>query len=274
VTPTILDMLGLETSGPFDGASLTPLMRGEEFAKDLFETRNLAFGRPLYGTERWGVVSGERKWTTHEGREALYDLEMDGLEQNNLLRHDQTLAGPELREAMGRALGREAPVSYRLVNTPYRLGTPNHDLVVTVHVPGGVAQHWVGDDPLNQSSASTRMIDEEHLEVRWHKGFRQTREVYFVPVLPIADTTHQLHFDIVDGDAHKTMFVPKSLPAQPGKVRTPFIRATLPQRVVALTWGLAPAPNADTQALEGRDDEMNELLEAMGYVDRDETPEP
>ena len=274
ITPTVLDMLGLEPHGKLDGASLVPLAEGDEDAQAWFETRDLAFGRPLYGTERWGVLSGEQKWTTHEGREALYDLGVDAGEADNLLRHDQNLAGPDLREAMGRALGREAPVSYRLVNTPYRKGIPNHDLVVTVKVPGGVAQHWVGDDPLNQSSAATRMIDEETLEVRWHSGFRQTREVYFVPNKTLAETTHQLHFEVVDGDARKTMFVPKALAAEPGKIRTPFIRAAMPERVVALTWGLAPAPNSETQALEGRDDEMNELLEAMGYVDRDDPITP
>lgn len=274
ITPTVLDMLGLEATTQLDGASLLPLASGDEDATAMFETRDLAFGRPLYGTERWGVLSGEQKWTTHEGREALYDLGVDPQESDNLLRQDQTRAGPELREAMGRALGREAPVSYRLVNTPYRKGTPQHDLVVTVQVPGGVARHWVGDDPLNQSSAATRMLNEETLEVRWHEGFRQTREVYFVPNKPIAETTHLLHFEVVDGDARKTMFVPKALPAEPGKIRTPFIRATLPERVVALTWGLAPAPNDETQALQGRDDEMNELLEAMGYVDRDEPITP
>ena len=79
---------------------------------------------------------------------------------------------------------------------------------------------------------------------------------------------------MVDGDARKTMFVPKALAAEPGKIRTPFIRAAMPERVVALTWGLAPAPNSETQALEGRDDEMNELLEAMGYVDRDDPITP
>lgn len=271
ITPTVLDVLNVP-HGPMDGVSLLPAMRGDADALALLETRDLAFGRPLYGTERWGVLSGEQKWSTHEGREALYDLGVDAGEQNNLLRKNQNLAGPELREAMGRALGRDAPVSYRLVNTVYRKGVPKNDLVATVHVPGGVRHHWVGEDPLNRSSAATKMLDDETLEIRWHAGFRGTREVYFVPEAAVDATTHALHFAIADDGMTKEMYVPKALSSSPGKVRTPIVRARLPNRTLGLTWGLAPVPAEQAAPIQGRDDEMNALLEAMGYVAHDEEP--
>jgi hypothetical protein len=271
IAPTLLDLLDID-HGPMDGVSLLPAMRGDTDALALLETRDLAFGRPLYGTERWGVLSGEQKWSTHEGREALYDLGVDEGEGDNLLRRDQNLAGPELREAMGRALGREAPVSYRLVNTLYRKGLPEEDLIVKVKVPGGVRHHWVGEDPLNRSSAEATMLDAETLEVRWHAGFRGTREVYFVPNGAIAETTHALHFEVTDDGVSKEMYVPKALSASPGRIRTPIVRARLPQRTLGLTWGLAPVPAEQAAPIQGRDDEMNALLEAMGYVAHDEEP--
>jgi len=273
IAPTLLDLLDID-HGPMDGVSLLPAMRGDSDALALLETRDLAFGRPLYGTERWGVLSGEQKWSTHEGREALYDLGVDGGEGDNLLRRDQNLAGPELREAMGRALGREAPVSYRLVNTQYRKGVPKEDLIVKVKVPGGVRHHWVGEDPLNRSSAEATMLDAETLEVRWHAGFRGTREVYFVPNQTVAETTHALHFEVSDDGMSKEMYVPKALAASPGRIRTPIVRARMPQRTLGLTWGLAPVPAEQAAPIQGRDDEMNALLEAMGYVAHDEEPAP
>ncbi len=266
ITPTVLDLLGVE-GGPIDGTSLVGAMSGDSAALQALGARDLAFGRPLYGHERWGVLTAEgRKWTTTGGREALYDLHTDPDERKNIVAKDQRKA-PGFRERMEGALGRPAPVSYRLENTPYRGGSPKTDLVITMTVPGGVAAAWVGDEPLDRSSAEIEHIDDETVRIVWPKARGYTREVYVTPNLPVAEVTHKLTFVVEDEGVRKEAFVPESVSPVPGKYRVPLFKVGLPHRMVKFTWGLAPQRTADTQELSGRDSETNAMLEAMGYVD-------
>ncbi|MEO0602152.1 MAG: sulfatase, partial [Myxococcota bacterium] len=89
VTPTILDLLEQPIPANVDGRSLVPVLRGETTAEPPLQARDQGFGRPLYGMERWGVLHDNHKWTTTEGREALYDLTADPGEQTNLLREPE-----------------------------------------------------------------------------------------------------------------------------------------------------------------------------------------
>src|SRR6185295_12607764 len=50
--------------------------------------------------------------------------------------------------------------------------------------------------------------------------------------------------------------------------RTPALaKLSLDQRQLAWQFGIAPIPNDQTRKLSGRDDETDEMLEAIGYVD-------
>ena len=65
--------MGSDAAQPLEGRSLVPLANGDAETQAAFEARHHAFGRPLYGLERWGVIAGDKKWSTHEGKELLFD---------------------------------------------------------------------------------------------------------------------------------------------------------------------------------------------------------
>jgi arylsulfatase A-like enzyme len=273
IVPTVLDLLKLPApAAPLDGLSLVPAARGDSPARLALSGRDLAFGRPLYGTERWGVLHGTDKWTTNEGREALYHLDEDPGEADNVLRNDQAAAGAQFRDYLARGLGRPVPVSYRLAATAWTAkGTPPHDLVVTLRAPGGFQAAWVGDDPLDNSSATAKILEDGSAEVRWLAGHKFGREVYVLPNGPVGEVTHAMTITVQEGSIEKTFQIPASQPAQPGSTRLPLARAKTEHRGVGITWGLAPQRTREMAELMGRDAELNTMLESMGYTDpRDE----
>jgi arylsulfatase A-like enzyme len=296
IAPTILDLLGVapDTNQHFDGTSLLPLIRGEPTAVSAMADRPLAFGRPLYGSERWGVLSHDKKWTTHDGREQLYDLVADPGEQQNLMRKQEPEMGAPYRNAMGAALGRDVAVGYRLVPSPHRGGNPVPGLWAMCTVPGGFGEAWSGDDPLENSAATVRPIEDRAkvlellaayhvsghevpenmgraVEICWHSGLAGSREVYLMPAQPLADVGAALVCSGYLGDADsgsvQILRPDPSRPAALDKNRLPLDKKTWPQRSLSLNYGIAPVPSDQTQSLRGRDGEINEMLERMGYVD-------
>ena len=89
-----------------DGRSLVPAAQGDATALALLEGRAQAFGRPLYGDERWGSLSIDLKWTCSAGKEAVYVLAAEPGETNDL-RASADLT--PLRAAMGQAIDRSSP---------------------------------------------------------------------------------------------------------------------------------------------------------------------
>ena len=114
---------------------------GDDDARTSFEARPQAFGRPLYGHERWGVLSNTMKYSTVAGREDLYDLSVDPKEQNDLREKRQAdIAG--LREKLSETVGREVREAFRFASRGARVA-PTCDLVADVTLPGGTETAWV-----------------------------------------------------------------------------------------------------------------------------------
>lgn len=270
VTPTVLDLLGLPATD-FDGQSLLALARGDEAAVAAFTARDHAFGRPLYGTERWGLLRGNEKWTTNEGREALYDLGADAAERKNLLKADPDDKGARFRGALAEALQRDVDMGYRLAPTTARGGAAE-DAVVRLTVPGGWKHAWVGTDALENSSAEVH-VDGDQVTATWHAGYSGVVEVFLVPNLPLAQATPQLQGEATQGDQTFPLAPDPKFGATPGAVRVPLTRAQFRNRSIVLTWATAPAPDPDAGAIKARDPEMNATLGAIGYHDED-IPEP
>jgi arylsulfatase A-like enzyme len=267
VTPTVLDLLGLPASD-FDGTSLRGLGAGDADAAVAFAARDQAFGRPLYGTERWGVLHGAEKWSINEGREALYDLADDPQERKNLVKADPADSAAPFRDRLAEVLGRDVDLGWRLVPTPPRGGAPQ-DAVVTLTVPGGWKAAWVGADSLELSSAEVR-IDGDDAIATWRAGYGGSVEVFFVPKIPLAEATPQLQGVAVQGDQTFELRPDPKFGATPGAVRIPLARAQFRNRTIALTWGVAPAPDASAGVIKARDPEMNATLAALGYAEPDE----
>jgi hypothetical protein len=97
--------------------------------------------------------------------------------------------------------------------------------------------------------------------------------VYVVPERPLAQVGAQLVCSGYLGDADSGS--PQTLRPDPERDaalsgnRLPLGKVTWAQRALALNYGIAPVPTDQTQSLRGRDGEINEMLEAMGYVEKE-----
>ncbi|MFT4621695.1 MAG: arylsulfatase A-like enzyme [Myxococcota bacterium] len=263
IAPTVLELAGLDSHG-LDGTSLVAAAQGDPDARQALRQRDLAFGRTLYGMERWGVLAGDRKWTSAEGRETLYDLGADPGETRNLVRKADTTG---YFGVLADALGRDVAVAYRLVNL--ESGKPSRDVTRAVlHIPGGIETAFVGEDPLENSSALVAVDDDaETVTVTWPAGQATSREVYIVPSAAPEEVTHLLELTVDNTRLTRELTVPEGREPGLGDNRRPLAVARLGERSVQLTFAITPLPDDDAQILRGTDDELGQALEAMGYVE-------
>jgi hypothetical protein len=163
-------------------------------------------------------------------------------------------------------------VSYRLAPTANRNGPAKTDLIARVLVPGGIEDAWVGDDPLKQGKATVSFEGEVAI-AKWHKGYRGVREVYIAPIGRLSEVTHALEIVASEAGVEHTMKANPKRAAVPDRASGALARANFPHRSLTLTFGIAPIPDDQTQELKGVDDELQDALEAMGYVEAEETKE-
>ncbi len=258
VAPTFYEALGISTEGT-TGRSLIGAMRGEAAELSALADRDLAFGRPLYGRERWGVLSGDTKWTTHLGEEQVFDVAADPGE----VRASKTPNLPELRVAFGDAMDVETHLAWRLDGG--RLSSsPKQDLVLTITHPDGLAGAFLGNDPLLKSKMTAEFDAERRsVTVTFHKGWVGSREVYLVPQGDPADF-HGLVIEAVSGRQTVTLTPSAELNAEPDGQRHTLLRGRAGGRSLTLTYGIAPTPVGE--AVEGFDPEVAAALRALGYT--------
>ncbi len=292
VAPTVLDLAGVAVPPEMEGRSLGPLLRREQGADASFQARDQAFGRPLYGLERWGVLHDHEKWTTTEGREQLFDLDVDASEKRNLLKSDPDTDTTPYRNALGDALGRKVMTGFRLVPSAHR----GDDKVVPgtwalCTVPGGFSAAWKADDPLENSDATVQTIADaatlrseldrfgfpDHpveegdggIEVCWRPGWSGGREVYLGPARPVSEVGAQIRCSVFNGDGDGGQRGELAVPAERevfGEDRTPLSKLNLDRRKLTLEYGIAPIPDERAIAVGATDAESTDLLRAMGYL--------
>ena len=198
----------------------------------------------------------EQKWSTTEGREALYDLSQDPGEQNNLLVEDSEDRGAAYRGHLSDALGKEVAVGYRLTTARARADdvAPTWALCT---VPGGFKASWLGGDPLKNGAATVKLHPDsktaaellklyqiyghevpadvgQTVEICWQAGQKGSREVYVVPNRPLAEVGHDMRCSAYQGDEtggkRATLAVnPHRYPA-PDAIRTPLDKANFEGR--------------------------------------------
>ncbi len=296
ITPTVLDLVGIEPEQPLEGLSLVPLANGDAAAGAKFAARHHAFGRPLYGMERWGVIADGKKWSTHEGRELLFDLGADPTETKNLLKKNPDDRGAPYRAALAETLHEPVDISFRLQPSQHRRGSlPVDGLEAICTVAGGFRHTWFGDDPLDKADVSLSEVpltealdtasswgpaiahprpaegqtDWEAVRITWQRG--GPREVYLTPEQPFAEATRSFHCTAQycpdDKCATQSLAVPEKRQGMLGPNRGPYDKASWPPyRELELTVAMAPY---DPISISGRDDETNTALEALGYKDPD-----
>ncbi|MCA9490990.1 MAG: sulfatase [Myxococcales bacterium] len=298
VTPTVLDLVGAPIPEGLDGRSLLPLVRGDEGAEQAFRDRDLAFGHPLYGMEHWGVLHGDQKWATMEGRESLYDLSSDPEEKVNLRKDQGPLEGSTVfRAALEEAVGRDVLAGYRLTPTPWKGGIPIPGLWGLCTVPGGFKDAWPGEEPLETSKATVRTTTAEEarqllasyqvtdhevaddagaVEICWHPGWFGSREVYLVPNRPLSEVGGQMkcsgYLGDESGGQRGTMSIPPSRDVDFGDMRIPLNRLLWKQRTLVWQFGIGLLPDDETLPVDGSDPEMASMLAALGYVATEPPP--
>lgn len=271
VAPTILDIAGVSHEG-LKGTSLLPAAKDAPGAREALQERDQAFGRPLYGKERWGVLADEKKYAVVGQREQVFDLVRDAVEYRNMLQRKPELA-PQLRERMAEALGREVVIAYRASARSTR-GTVADDLTLVFDVPGGARLAWVGDDPTKSSHAVVQMSeDRTQVTATWPKPFRGSRDVWIVPSQPIETVTHELKVTATVGPISMRHDIPADAEPTISKDGPPLLRETTGSRSWDVGFGITPVPLQGGKTLEGADDELTAELKAMGYLTDDEEPE-
>jgi arylsulfatase A-like enzyme len=267
VVPTLLDLLDLPEATT-DGQSLVALMQGDAAAAAAFHERPQAFGRPLYGGERWGALAEDRKYMTFEGRELVFDLAADPLERADQVKGNAGVAAP-MRAQMEAALHRPVVEAWRLA--PRTQAQPPQDaLLARVMVPGGVLDAWEGDDPTEASDATVTIAPGgEAVEIVWPAGYRGSRNVWIVPRAPMSSATPALRVLAQEGDTCVALTPDPERPTSPQGDRALVASAKLVQRTLEVGFGVVPRLAEGQGRLSGASASVTAELEAMGYVTRD-----
>lgn len=255
VAPTLAAVAGVDTAGMV-GTDLRLLASGN--ATDVFNQRPQAFGRPLYGTRRWGSLENGIKFTVHEGEEEIFDVNSDPGETKNLIAEIDPTAG---KTAIGTALERPVSEVWRLMLDKSRNGD---SVRVTLRHP--MAAAWVGDDPTMKGSAKVN-IETDRTVARWPKQ-RGMVEVF---LLPPEDTPDAIDIDITIGkrtETHTVVLVDRERPkaGKPDKL----LDARMSGRRLKVTTSVAPIPSDLDSAIEGFDSEVAGDLESLGYIEKEE----
>ncbi len=261
ITPTLLDLVGLDTDG-LDGISLRPALQDNAEARLALFERDQALGRPLYGDIRWGVLHGTQKWTTVGDTERLVDIGVDPAERRNVLVSAPALAAP-FAGYLGHALGTVVPEVIRLHVAPVARPS-NNDVVVRLTVPGGVQKVWVAEDPTNKSRATIR-TNGDVVTASWSSGYRDTREVYVLPTLPIAEIAGTLSATAVYGQQEDT---PTNTyrPTELGAPKANLMVGRVANRNILVTTARVPIPLEGGVPLDATDPELLSALQEMGYA--------
>jgi arylsulfatase A-like enzyme len=261
VTPTVLEVSGLEAA-PTVGRSVVGALKGDREAQSFFEKRLQAFGRPLYGQERWGVLDGALKWTSHRGEESVFDLAADPDEHKNL-RASQDLT--RYREAFEEGIQREGALVWRIA-PGNASGRNKESLVVRVAHPTGFKAAWLGMDPLKRASMKLEEQPDGSFHIIFKKGSSGSREVFFAPLADVQDF-EDLTLSVVRGAPDNSIGVAPALVGlvKPDGTAKSLIRGRLGNRSFTVTFASSPVPRADEE-LEAFDDEVSEALKALGYV--------
>ncbi|RME21864.1 MAG: hypothetical protein D6798_17205 [Deltaproteobacteria bacterium] len=263
VAPTLARIMDLPDEG-FTGHALQGAIDGSDPA--LSAERPIAFGRPLYGLRRWGVVAGDWKYTSVEGNEYLHNLAEDPGESIDLAGEDRQRVR-QLVDALGRGLERPAVLALRLKPST---SSGQGDLRVIVEAPGGITDAWAAEDPLHGATIDVERLDGDRFAITWKGPVRLAREAYVLPVAPLDDVLPGLQVTVEAGRRHAAL-APTWGAGPPPPYRGESVvlfQGTVAGRSVGIDRAVVPVPFEDAIALTGVDEELQGDLEALGYVER------
>lgn len=180
VAPTLWELAGVAAPAGVTGRSLVGLGWGDPEARPAFDARPLAFGRPLYGPDGWGVLARDgtspTKWWDRKGVQQIFAIGGDSRE-----RIDLAVGAPHIErwpEALGEALGQPVHEVWRVeIQAPEDWPA---DLDLTLSHPAGLDRVWAGYDPRGRAATAPVVVDGRvtlHLE----SHAQIPRTLYIVP---------------------------------------------------------------------------------------------
>jgi len=259
VAPSVLELAGLG-NGRDAARSLVDAARGNAAALASLEERPLAFGRPLYGADGWGVTQRGMKWYSQGGGQFLYDLRRDPGETSNL-----TVGGrvdlspyPAVLEA---ALGREVRLVWRvLLLSP----ASSEDVVLTLRHPSGIERAWPTYDPNELAEWSAPEVVDGALRIVQSAGKNMPRAVY---VLPAGDPLDPRGLTVsLSGDGSDVAAVYTGARQRfGGGTGTTVFEAGDDRRRFAVFFAYVPLPSG--VEVPGFDPDVADELRELGYVE-------
>jgi arylsulfatase A-like enzyme len=255
VAPTLLDLAGYSPDllgEGVEGRSLLTLAKGSPDPS--VTERDLALGRVLYGPVQWGSLRGAEKYISTKGKEQLFDLAKDPGETNDLAAQGGSVTSGRI--ALAKGTGRDVMQAIRI--SP--LSRAGREIQVDVHVPGGVANAWVGDDPTSTTLAEITSIEGEFVHLRFESRMRENREIFVVPNRPADEVVGEIGLKILGKGA--TFERLRALPHDGSGAA--LSRARSGSTALDVTWAVVPLPAGDE--LVGSDAELAGALEALGYA--------
>jgi arylsulfatase A-like enzyme len=257
VTPTLLELAGLPPDPDAAGRSLAGLTFGDDDAEAALTARPHAFGRPLYGPDGWGVVTGDHKWTSRDGHQTLYDLRADPLEQVDV-------AGPaDLRPyptALGAGLDREVHAVWRVSLT----GEPwSFPLTLTVSHPDGVAAAWTAYDPRGRTSSMRPEVEASRATLSIPAEAELPTAIY---VLPAGDATRPsgLGVTLLGREVQAAARVPDGVSVAPAARSKVFLSGRDARYAFTVDLVLVPEPSGTEVA--GFHADVEQQLRDLGYL--------
>jgi hypothetical protein len=208
----------------------------------------------LYGPVQWGSLRGAEKYISTKGKEQLFDLAKDPGETNDLAAQGGSVTSGRI--ALAKGTGRDVMQAIRI--SP--LSRAGREIQVDVHVPGGVANAWVGDDPTSTTLAEITSIEGEFVHLRFESRMRENREIFVVPNRPADEVVGEIGLKILGKGA--TFERLRALPHDGSGAA--LSRARSGSTALDVTWAVVPLPAGDE--LVGSDAELAGALEALGYA--------
>jgi hypothetical protein len=280
VTPTILDLTGLEADFAFEGASLAPLMigggRAEAGSHALFPPL-VAYTEAIRdGPEQKAVTARPWKlvYDLAAADEVLFNLKDDPEETKNVMEKGREAVAP-LEELLSRAMLELAEVWYVEVDP----GDGRHTFDIAISAEGGATRGWIYpvDSPeggkglspgvavLREAAGSTYEVNDLSPEGRVKMGFKihlpkdiPTGFNVRIDGKPAADATFI-------GDALRNpKKIPFTVPGRRARAANASGPQERPQPPYVLVWHVEGKFGSDVPANLSED--VKKDLRALGYI--------
>ncbi|MCA9492953.1 MAG: hypothetical protein KC621_23645, partial [Myxococcales bacterium] len=216
----------------------------------------LAFGRPLYGEDGWGVVDGGKKWTARAGVQTVFDLQADPSEQHDLAETMDLSAWPD---ALSAALGR--PVQ-RVWRVRIRAGVVPSELTLTVSHPEGLVRAWSAYDPRGRAGGLQPEVVDGRVVLTIPPNGEAPLAIYIQPagdpLLPDGLAATLVGRGVMVGGTVE------SGPVTPTNRTAPFLQVGNTRSSLLLDLAVVPEP--DGVEVAGYHPDLRQQLEELGYL--------